>query len=132
MHYIFHINSIGNPISSTCWFFFPLFRSTVYPARFLRTPSLFPPITPYPYFAKLPNCRCVRRRLSYTAPHLPRTRGNCEKPVSVQTTIYFSDSSISASKESEELTTSVKLAPPIGEKKKKTYLGIMSFLWVLE
>ena len=50
------------------------------------------------------NCRCVRRQLtiSYTAPHLPRTRGNCGKPVSVQTTIYFSDSSMPAIKESEE------------------------------
>ena len=82
-----------------------MFRSTVYPAGFLRTPSLLPPITPYPHFAKLLNCRCVRRRLSYTAPHLPRTRGNCGKPVSVQTTMYFSDSSMPAIKESEELAS---------------------------
>ena len=86
-------------------FFLYLFRSTVYPAGFLRIPSLLPPITPYPHFAKLPNCRCVRRRLSYTAPHLPRTRGNCGKPVSVQTTMYFSDSSMPAIKESEELAS---------------------------
>ena len=85
------------------YIFFYLFRSTVYPAGFLRTPSLFPPIIPYPDFAKLPNCRCVRRRLSYTARHLPRTRGNCVKPVSVQTTIYFTDSSMPAIKKSEEL-----------------------------
>ena len=67
--------------------------------------TLFPLITPYPHFAKLPNCRYVRRRLSYTAPHLPRTRRNCGKPVSLQTTIYFSDSSIPAINESEELAS---------------------------
>ena len=55
-------------------------------------------VPPYHYLRalryKLPNCRCVRR--------LPRTRGNCGKPVSVQTTIYFSDSSMPAIKESGE------------------------------
>ena len=78
----------------------------LYPAGFLRTPSLFPPITPYPHIAKLPNCRCVRTRLIYTAPHLPRTRGNCGKPVSVQTIIlYFSNSSMPAINESEKLAS---------------------------
>ena len=37
--------------------------------------------------------------------HLPRTRGNCGKPLSVQTTMYFSDSSMPAIKESEELAS---------------------------
>ena len=41
----------------------------------------------------------------YTAPHLPRTRGNCGQPVPVQTTIYFTDSSKPAIEELEELAS---------------------------
>ena len=75
------------------------------PSRVFTDPFSVPTYHSNPHFAKLPNCRCVRRWLSYTAPLLPRTRGNCGKSVSVQTIVYFSDSSMSVIKESGELAS---------------------------